>query len=396
MLLARHIQQVAESKRYYVDCDVWLARGESLVSIVPTVDAGVAICTGAVPDHTGRAFHFVVTGGNLGDQFNVILCQTTSFKQIRFDHVQFNIETNGGQVYLAANQELMLSILGPTGPAGGPTGVNGPTGATGPLGTGATGNTGPTGFTGNTGPLGTGPTGFTGNTGPTGNTGNTGPLGTGPTGFTGATGSTGTMGATGNTGATGPLGTGPTGPSAGPTGVAGSTGNTGPTGPTGFTGAAGLTVVGPTGVPGGAGFTGPPGATGDVGPTGAAGSSSGGRSMASSQSGTAAFTGNPQALVLTSLNLGAGLWDCQAVVQFNVQNSLPALEIAGVTQGGSSSFNLGFGSYSQVGGGNNVLTSPLVRVSGPITVSVVGFLQTFGTNASAPSAVGYISARPVS
>lgn len=394
MLLARHIQQVAESKRYYVDCDVWLARGESLVSIVPTVDAGVATCTGALPDHTGRAFHYVVTGGDLGDQFNVIFCQTTSFKQVRFDHVQFNIETNGGQVYLAANQELMLSIVGPTGPAGGPTGVLGPTGATGPLGTGATGNTGPTGVTGNTGPLGTGPTGVTGNTGSMGNTGNTGPFGTGPTGSTGATGASGPPGPTGvaTTGPTGTSLTGPTGPAGGPTGSTGSTG-VGNTGPTGNTGPVGVSVIGPTGPAGVAGFTGPPGATGAVGPTGGGGSD--GRVFSSSRSGTfdwaatQAEFGAPFAWT-GPLALGEGAWDCQATTMFNVANGTCVNEFSGVS---TSPTAFGpFGTYAQASDGSNIVVSPVVRINGPASIYGLGFCNASGNT----SGTGWLTARPVS
>src|SRR5665213_2892197 len=111
MLLAKERQQVAERVRYRVDCDIWLARGEILTGITPTVDAGTAVCDGIEVDHTNRAFFYFVTGGDLDDQFNVIFAQATSFGQTRFDHVQFNIGTNGGVVILADTEELMLSIV---------------------------------------------------------------------------------------------------------------------------------------------------------------------------------------------------------------------------------------------------------------------------------------------
>jgi hypothetical protein len=353
MLLAREVQQVGETKRYYVDCDVWLARGEVLTTIVPTVDVGVATCTGAKPDHTNRAFHYFVTGGDLGDQFNVIFCQTTSFGQVRFDHVQFNIGTNGGQAYLATNQELLVSIVGPVGP----TGVAGPAGGLGP--TGPSGNTGPTGITG---PF--GPTGSTGNTGPTGVTGPTAAAVTGPTG---------------------PSPTGPTGPAGGPTG---SSGVTGPTGSTGNTGPGG---IGPTG-PVGAGFTGPPGAAGATGATGPAGSD--GRTIETTQSGLFSWPNNT-IVAHTSLVLGNGLWDCQCVTQYSVTFGSISNEFSGVATS-PSSFNLGFGSYAQVAEDGNIIPSPVVRISGPATIYGLGFCAVgFPGSPAAATGVGLLTARPV-
>lgn len=397
MLLYKVQKQVAERKRYHVDCDVWLARGEVLTVILPTVDAGTAIVDGVEIDHTNRGFWYFVSGGDLGDQFNVILSQSTSFRQLRFDHVQFNIGTNGGDVVLAENQELMLSIVGPQGP----TGFTGPLG-TGPTGIGAVGPTGPaggpTGVIGPTGPLGTGPTGATGNTGALGPTGNTGALGP-----------------TGNTGSTGAAATGPTGPASGPTGSVGATGPTGNTGSTGNTGATGASLTGPTGIgvtgpigltggqgiqgiqgpvgaPGIAGGTGP---SGPAGPTGPVGSSSGGRSMAATQSGSFGWPNN-SVVAHTSLVLGAGLWDCQCVTQYNVSFGTVSNEFSGVATS-STSFNLGFGSYSQVAEDGNVIASPMVRVSGPITIFGLGFCALgFPGSPAAASGIGYLSARPVS
>jgi hypothetical protein len=206
---------------------------------------------------------------------------------------------------------LATTILGPTGPSGGPTGATGPQGVAGSPG-GATGASGVQGSQGIIGPQGIqGPLGLTGNqgaTGPAGTTGVQGPSGpTGPQGtvltFSGAWVSTsypantvvvslcdtntyvstvitsnytdpsvdtaewalfvsaGATGVQGPSGPTGPQGgTGPTG--VGATGVEGPSGLSGPTGPTGagVTGASGLS--GPTGPQGLTGPSGPLGATG--------------------------------------------------------------------------------------------------------------------------------------
>lgn len=324
MLLGQVTQSVGDVTEYTVSYHRWLARGETLTAVTCTVDIGTAVVTGLALAPDSRSVHFLVSGGSLGDQFNVITAAQTSFGQTRYDHIGFSVDTNGGAAALAANVALsrgvMLSILGPTGAVGptgaggagptgatgggstGPTGpsgqagsagaqgVQGPTGATGVAGgVGSTGPTGQTGPTGSTGPQGS--AGLGGSTGPTGSTGTTGPTGaastvTGPTGYTGAQGAASTVtGPTGNTGAqgaastvTGPTGnTGPTGAQGAASTVTGPTGNTGaqgaastvtgPTGNTGPTGAQGAasTVTGPTG------NTGPTGPTGNTGPTGSAG-----------------------------------------------------------------------------------------------------------------------------
>ena len=241
MLLRTISQNVGERIRYIVDCDEWLGADETLASVVATIDAGTATVDGVqvLPATNDRAFCFFLNNGTLGDQFDVIFAQTTSRSQIRYDHYQVTIGTNVGQVILSGNQQLMLSIVGPTG-ATGATGAGGagPTGATG------SGVTGPTGLQGNPGP--TGNTGVQGVTGPTGSQGIQGA--TGPTGQQGNPGTNGGVGPTGSPGiqgATGPTGTQGIQGVTGPTGAQGIQGVTGPTGNTGSTGSIGST--GPTG-----------------------------------------------------------------------------------------------------------------------------------------------------
>lgn len=368
MLLATEQQQVGDRIRYHIECP-WLAWNEGLSGVSAVVDSGPAICNGIVLDGDNKGFHYFVGNGSLGDQFNVIFSQNTSRGQVRFDHVQFNIVTNGGVASPGGNTGLMISIVGPTGPTG-------------------LGNTGPTGVTGNTGPLGTGPTGI-GATGPTGAapTGPTGPLGTGPTGA-------GPTGATGNTGPTGAVAaTGPTGPAAGPTGPQGNPGLVGATG-----------SIGPTGSQGIQGFAGPQGITGAVGPTGGvgatgpAGASSGGGYVAATGSNTIA---SQNAGPCGTLTLAAGPWDVQATVMFNGTLNSSANSMCGVSTS-PTSFSLGLGSYVEdpaVGSNTGiprVLTSPLVRVNGPVTVFAVAF-EAATTSIGAPTTftvTGQLTARP--
>jgi hypothetical protein len=275
MLLYTKVQQVGDRIRYTVNCDGWLADNEVL-SAPPTavVDAGPAIVDGIILHSDRRSFHYFVSNGQLDDQFNVIFTQPTTLGEIRYDHVQFNIVTNGGAASSGGATGLMISIVGPTGPSGatGPGGAaGGPTGPTGNTGAGATG---PTGSAGATGPIGSaGIDGATGATGPQGIQGVTGP--TGPQGIQGATGPTGPQGIQGVTGPTGPQGiqgvTGATGAvgvtgATGPTGPQGIQGVTGPTGPQGIQGVTGPT--GPQGIQGVTGATGAVGVTGATGPTG--------------------------------------------------------------------------------------------------------------------------------
>src|SRR5208283_370964 len=213
MLLGSIIQEVGDSRAHSINCREWLREGEILSAVTFSVDAGTATVSNVVvwPDRKGVTFN--ITGGTLGDQFNVIVCSQTNEGQTRYDNISVGIETNGGPVVVSTNQALMLSIVGPTGPAG-PTGTATNTGATGP--TGPTG-TGLSGSTGSTGPTGTAGTSITGPTGPTGSVGSTGPTGISGNSYTGPTGPTGSSGGIGPTGGLG--GTGPTGSS-----VVGSTG----------------------------------------------------------------------------------------------------------------------------------------------------------------------------
>lgn len=319
-LVGSYTQNVAERIRYHVDCSRWLPHNERLLAngVTAIVDAGVATVDTIHVDSDGQGFFYFLNNGNLGDTFNVVFTQTTSRGEIRTDHDQFTITSNGGISQLAGNSALMLSIVGPAGP----TGVTGPGGNA--SNTGSTGPTGPLGLQGLVGPL--GPTGPQGTLGPTGAdgkiltsgsifTGNGVPssgLGVnndlyidnltdnlyqksagawvlqtnlkgaaGPQGIQGVQGSQGPTGATGVTGPTGPtgsVGSAGTNGTNGANGVTGPTGNTGPTGApgangtNGSNGATGPTgVTGPTGAPGTNGTNGTNGVTGPTGATGATG-----------------------------------------------------------------------------------------------------------------------------
>ena len=187
MLLGNILQEVGASRLYSIDYSKWLAPGETLTSASYTVDAGTA--TVSLPPTLGplgvedTQALFILNNGTLNDQFNIVVTTTTNYGQTRSDHISCLIQTNGGPVFVSTNQQLMLSIVGPTGA----TGFNGTLGGTGPTGATftATGNTGPTGATFTA----------TGNTGPTGYSGSTG--GTGATGPIGGSGGTGATGATG-------------------------------------------------------------------------------------------------------------------------------------------------------------------------------------------------------
>lgn len=365
MKIGAKVQQVGDRLRYHVDCD-WLDEGEVLTAVSGVVDSGIAVCDGILIDGDNRGFHYFVSNGDLNAIFNIIFSQTTSRGQIRLDHVAFTIVTNGGATNGATGTGILLSILGPTGATG--AGATGPQGVTGP-----TGRTGPTGF---------------GATGPTGITGATGPQGlTGPTGITGAT---------GPQGLTGPTAVGPTGPAGGPTGPTG-TSFTGPTGAPGAAGTAGSPgATGPQGLAGPQGIQGIQGVPGSQGPTGPAGSPTGGRSYTAA-SGSLGLSNNTAAAICT-MTLGAGNWDVQATITFS-QAATPnnySNSICGVSTS-ASGFSLGLGSYTQdpiaqVGGQNRTMASPLVRVSGPITLYAVGSIA-YSSAGSTASAL--LTARPV-
>jgi hypothetical protein len=225
-LVGEKVQQVGDNIRYHLECN-WVPSDDVITSVTATVDVGNAVISNILVDADGQGFHYFISDSTLNDIFNVIFQQNTRRGEIRYDHINFTIVTNGGTVPNANGQTL--TVISPTGPAGqgGANGSTGSTGPTGPIGTGPTGSsfTGPTGATG------------IGATGATGGNGAVGPAG--PTGNTGAQGASGSVGATGPTGATGSPGTLGSPGSTGPTGSAGGGGAAGPTGPTGFTGAVG-------------------------------------------------------------------------------------------------------------------------------------------------------------
>src|SRR5271163_2419334 len=139
-LLGTITQGVFQSIQYRVDYDRFLSRGESLTSVIITVDAGTATISHYYLSPDQKAVFFNLNNGTFGDQFNVILFATTTVPQQRYDQIGVLINSNGGPVLLSQNQQLMLSIIGPTGPAGaaGPTGPAGG-GGTGGGGSGGTG-----------------------------------------------------------------------------------------------------------------------------------------------------------------------------------------------------------------------------------------------------------------
>lgn len=147
-VLGRYRQSTGARSRHEFRAN-WLKPGEALTEVTYTIDQGTATIDSS--SHSSNAFWFFLNGGALGDEFNVIVRQETSFGQVIYDHLEVFVETNGGPTIIGGNTGLMLSIVGPPGP----------TGATGPAGGGPS-----TGTTGPTGPTGSG--GFTGATGPTG------------------------------------------------------------------------------------------------------------------------------------------------------------------------------------------------------------------------------------
>lgn len=150
-VLGKYIQTVGDRSRHEYRA-TWLKPGETLINVVYTVDQGTATVDGN--GFSPQAFWFFLNGGDLGDQFNVIVRQETSFGQTRYDHLEVFVETNGGPTIIGGHTGLLLSLVGPPGPTGptgpgggggGGTGFTGPTGPSGPTGAGETGPTGPGG-----------------------------------------------------------------------------------------------------------------------------------------------------------------------------------------------------------------------------------------------------------
>src|SRR5208282_5021233 len=101
MLLGTIIQQVEASIQHAIDYRQWLQTGETLESVTFTIDAGMATVSNVSYSPAKTQVDFFLNDGTLGDQFNVIACATTSFGQVRYDHIQVYVETNGGAVVLS-------------------------------------------------------------------------------------------------------------------------------------------------------------------------------------------------------------------------------------------------------------------------------------------------------
>lgn len=131
--------------------------------------------------------------------------------------IEVEIDPAGGNAFVAAGTNELLSVPYALYAANGTPGPEGPQGATGPAG--PQGPAGPAGAVGPAGPQGP----------------------AGATGATGATGPAGPQGPAGNNGATGPAGP------QGPAGPAGATGPQGPAGPAGtYTAGTGISITGNT------------------------------------------------------------------------------------------------------------------------------------------------------
>lgn len=138
-VLGKYRQTVGDRSRHEYRA-TWLRPGEALTGVSYTVDQGTA--TVESTGFSTTSFWFFLNGGDLGDEFNVIVRQETSFGQVRYDHLSVFVETNGGATIIGGNTGLLLSLVGPPGP----TGLTGPTGpGGGGTGAGGTGPTGPAG-----------------------------------------------------------------------------------------------------------------------------------------------------------------------------------------------------------------------------------------------------------
>ena len=95
MLLGTIIQSVGAELQNSIDYRYWLQKGETLAAVVFTVDAGTATITGVTYSPDQKEVDFFLNGGTIGDQFNIIAEATTTFGQVRYDHIQVYVETNG-------------------------------------------------------------------------------------------------------------------------------------------------------------------------------------------------------------------------------------------------------------------------------------------------------------
>src|SRR5208282_5825467 len=161
MLLGTLNSAPSNRLQYTIDYREWLDRGETLVSVVFSVDAGTATIDTVSYNPPATEVRFFLNGGAASVDYSIFAFATTSFGQQRTDQIAVNVANQSPPIAPAGNTGPVYFLGGRTGPTGsiGPTGSSGTGG--GGSGTGGTGPTGPTGYTGMSGAASTitGPTG---------------------------------------------------------------------------------------------------------------------------------------------------------------------------------------------------------------------------------------------
>ena len=81
--------------QYTIDYSDWLQRGETLVSVVFSIDSGPATIDTVSYSPRATETRFFLNGGTPGSNYNIFAFATTTFGQQRTDQLAVNVAAAG-------------------------------------------------------------------------------------------------------------------------------------------------------------------------------------------------------------------------------------------------------------------------------------------------------------
>ena len=81
--------------QYTIDYSDWLQRGETLVSVVFSIDSGPATIDTVSYNPRATETRFFLNGGTAGSSYNIFAFATTTFGQQRTDQIAVQVQSLG-------------------------------------------------------------------------------------------------------------------------------------------------------------------------------------------------------------------------------------------------------------------------------------------------------------
>ena len=95
MILGTIQSAPANRRQYTIDYSDWLQRGETLVSVVFSIDSGPATIDTVSYSPSATEVRFFLNGGTPGSNYNIFAFATTTFGQQRTDQLAVYVATPG-------------------------------------------------------------------------------------------------------------------------------------------------------------------------------------------------------------------------------------------------------------------------------------------------------------